>query len=166
MSRRSVVTARTQPAAEALSASGHLQVHAETVVVETTERIQIVDLTDRVMQMARAAGLREGLVHLFSTHTTCTLGVNEYQVALAADFKTFLEQIVSREGDWRHNDPEHSDCDRMNADAHLRALLLGHSLSLQLSGGEVVLGQWQRILMTELDGPRQRTLRLQIMGIE
>jgi secondary thiamine-phosphate synthase enzyme len=91
--------------------------------------------------------------------------VNEFQAALAADFKTFLEQIVSRDAGWRHNDPAHSDCERMNADAHLRALLLGHSLSLQLSGAEVVLGQWQRILLAELDGPRARTLRLQVMGI-
>jgi thiamine phosphate synthase YjbQ (UPF0047 family) len=53
----------------------------------------------------------------------------------------------------------------MNADAHLRALLLGHNLTLQISGGEVVLGQWQRILMAELDGPRARSLRIQIFGV-
>jgi secondary thiamine-phosphate synthase enzyme len=53
----------------------------------------------------------------------------------------------------------------MNADAHLRAMILGHSLTLQVSGGEVVLGQWQRILMAELDGPRSRTLRLSVMGV-
>ena len=45
-----------------------------------------------------------------------------------------------------HNDPDHSDCDRQNADSHLRAMLLGHSLTMQISGGELVLGQWQRIL--------------------
>ncbi len=47
----------------------------------------------------------------------------------------------------------------------LRAMLLGHSLTLQISGGEVVLGQWQRVLMAELDGPRTRTVRLQVLGI-
>ena len=66
--------------------------------------------------------------------------------------------MVARDAEWMHNDPEHSDCDRMNADSHLRALLLGHNLTLQVSGGEVVLGQWQRILMAELDGPRARSL--------
>jgi secondary thiamine-phosphate synthase enzyme len=165
MSKSSTVTARSQPVAEALSESGVLQVHAETFVVQSDQRVEVIDLTDRVMRMVRAHGIREGLVQLFSTHTTCTLFVNEFQAALAADFKTFLEQIVSRDAGWRHNDPAHSDCDRMNADAHLRALLLGHSLSLQLSGAEVVLGQWQRILLAELDGPRARTLRLQVMGI-
>jgi thiamine phosphate synthase YjbQ (UPF0047 family) len=44
-------------------------------------------------------------------------------------------------------------------------MLLGHSLTLQVSGGELVLGQWQRILMTELDGPRARTLRVQVSGL-
>ena len=73
--------------------------------------------------------------------------------------------MVARDVAWRHNDPAHSDCDRMNADSHLRAMLLGHSLSVQVSGGEVVLGQWQRLLLAELDGPRTRTLRLMAMGI-
>jgi len=84
---------------------------------------------------------------------------------LAADIKRFLEQMVARDAEWLHNNPDHSDCDRMNADSHLRALLLGHSLTLQVSGGEVVLGQWQRILMAELDGPRARSLRVQVWGI-
>ena len=73
--------------------------------------------------------------------------------------------MVARDAEWMHNNPEHSDCDRMNADSHLRALLLGHNLTLQVSGGEVVLGQWQRILMAELDGPRARSLRIQIFGV-
>jgi thiamine phosphate synthase YjbQ (UPF0047 family) len=58
-------------------------------------------------------------------HTTCTLFINEHQQGLVADMKTFLEQIVNGEHDWLHNHPDHSDCDRLNADAHLRALLLG-----------------------------------------
>ena len=99
-------------------------------------------------------------------HTTCTLFINEFQTALLTDIKRFLEQMVARDAEWMHNNPEHSDCDRMNADSHLRALLLGHSLTLQVSGGEVVLGQWQRILMAELDGPRARDqLRIQLMGV-
>jgi secondary thiamine-phosphate synthase enzyme len=76
-----------------------------------------------------------------------------------------LERLVERDAEWRHNDPAHSDCDRMNADSHLRALLLGHSMTLQISGGEIVLGQWQRVLMAELDGPRARSLRVQVVGL-
>jgi secondary thiamine-phosphate synthase enzyme len=105
------------------------------------------------------------MVSLWSMHTTCAVLINEFQTALLSDIKRFLEQMVARDADWMHNDPAHSDCDRMNADSHLRTMLLGHSLTLQISGGDLVLGQWQRVLMAELDGPRERTLRAQVWGI-
>jgi secondary thiamine-phosphate synthase enzyme len=165
MSKSSTVTARAQPVADLTSVTGALRVHSETFTLQTDQRFQVIDLTERVMTLVRDLRITEGLVNLFSMHTTCTICINEYQAALVADMKTFLEHVVVRDAEWRHNDPEHSDCDRMNADSHLRAMLLGHSLSVQVSGGEVVLGQWQRILMAELDGPRARTLRLMVLGV-
>ena len=166
MSKRSTATVREQPVAQATSVSGAFQIRGETFAIETRTRTEIVDLTERVMTLVRKLGIREGLVHVFSMHTTCTLFLNEYQHALLDDIQSYLARIVPADGPWRHNDPAHSDCDRMNADAHLRALLLGHSLTLQVSGGEVVLGTWQRVLMCELDGPRVRSLRVQVQGIE
>ncbi|HYN07768.1 MAG TPA: secondary thiamine-phosphate synthase enzyme YjbQ [Vicinamibacterales bacterium] len=165
MSRRSSVTIREQPVADATSVTGALKVHTETLTIRTEERLQVIDLTEQVMAIVRGLRVKEGVVNLFSMHTTCTIFINEFQNALLADIKTFLEKAVARDGDWRHNDPVHSDCDRMNADSHLRAMLLGHSLTVQVSGGEVVLGQWQRLLLAELDGPRTRALRLSFMGI-
>jgi secondary thiamine-phosphate synthase enzyme len=166
MSKSSTVTVREKPVEGVASATvGAVTIHGETFVVQTEQRIELVDLTARVMEYVRRFNVREGLVSLWSMHTTCTLFINEFQTALLSDIKHFLEQMVARDAAWLHNDPEHSDCDRMNADSHLRALLLGHSLSLQVSGGEVVLGQWQRVLMAELDGPRARSLRIQIFGI-
>jgi secondary thiamine-phosphate synthase enzyme len=166
MSRSSTVTVRETPVSAMTSVSaGNLTIQGETFVVQTGQRIELVDLTDRVMELVRSHDVREGLVSLWSLHTTCALFINEFQTALLSDIRRFLEEMVARDAEWLHNHPEHSDCDRMNADAHLRALLLGHSLTLQISGGEVVLGQWQRILMAELDGPRARTLRVQVWGI-
>jgi secondary thiamine-phosphate synthase enzyme len=164
MSKRSTVTVRERPVAEVASMTGTFKVHGETFVVPTASRIQIIDLTEQVMAIVRQVRVAEGTVHLFSMHTTCTVFINEFQKALVADIQTFLEQAVDRDALWQHNDPALSDCDRGNADAHLRALLLGHQLTLQVSGGEIVLGQWQRILLAELDGPRSRTMRLQVMG--
>ena len=142
-----------------------MRVLGETLVVPTDERTQVLDLTDQINAIVRRLGVREGLVSVCSMHTTCAVFINEFQVALRSDMKAFLEQIVDAHAPWMHNDPAHSDCDRVNADAHLRAIVLGHSLSLQVSGGEVVLGQWQRVLMAELDGPRARSLRIQIFGV-
>jgi secondary thiamine-phosphate synthase enzyme len=166
MSKSSTVTVRERPVDEVSSAmTGGLTIHGETFIVSTDQRLELVDLTNRVMEFVRRFNIREGLVSLWSMHTTCALFINEFQTALLTDIKAFLEKMVDRDEEWLHNNPDHSDCDRMNADAHLRALLLGHSLTLQISGGEVVLGQWQRILMAELDGPRARSLRVQVWGI-
>ena len=165
MSKSSTVTLRDQPVADVTSESGALRVHAETFTVETEDRIHVVDLTDRVMGLVRKLRIKEGIVNLFSMHTTCSVFINEFQTALLADIREFLEHVVARDAEWRHNNPDHSDCDRFNADSHLRALVLGHSLTLQVSGGEVVLGQWQRVLMAELDGPRSRSLRVTVMGV-
>jgi secondary thiamine-phosphate synthase enzyme len=166
MSKSSTVTVREKPVEGVATATvGGLTIHGETFIVPTDQRVEVVDLTNTVMEYVRRFNIREGLVSLWSMHTTCTLFINEFQVALLSDIKRFLEHMVARDAEYMHNDPQHSDCDRMNADSHLRAMLLGHSLTLQISGGEVVLGQWQRILMAELDGPRARSLRIQIFGI-
>jgi secondary thiamine-phosphate synthase enzyme len=166
MSKSSTTTVRNTPVDNVASVTaGALVIHGENFVVDTQDRIELVDLTDRVMECARRFEIREGILALWSMHTTCALFINESQKALLDDIKRFLEDLVAQDRYYRHNDPEHSDCDRMNADSHLRAMLLGHSLTLQISGGEIVLGQWQRILMAELDGPRARTLRVQVLGV-
>ena len=166
MSKSSTVTVRERPVEEIATATvAGLTIHGETILVGTDQRIELVDLTNRVMEFVRRFNIREGLVSLWSMHTTCSLFINEFQTALLTDIKRFLEQMVARDAEWLHNNPDHSDCDRMNADSHLRALLLGHNLTLQVSGGEVVLGQWQRVLMAELDGPRARSLRIQVIGV-
>jgi secondary thiamine-phosphate synthase enzyme len=166
MTRSSTVTLRENPV-EAVSTAtvGGLTIHGEVFLVQTDQRVEVIDVTDRVMEFVRRFHIREGLVSIWAMHTTCTLFINEFQNALLSDIKRFLETMVARDAEYLHNDPQHSDCDRMNADSHLRAMLFGHSLTLQISGGEVVLGQWQRILMAELDGPRARSLRVQIFGV-
>ena len=101
-----------------------------------------------------------------SLHTTLALFINEYQAALLEDIRTFLEESVVRERYYKHNDPAHSDCDRSNADAHLRALLLGHHLVLPIRNGELLLGAFQSVILAELDGPRERALQVQILGTQ
>ena len=165
MSKSSTVTVRQMPVQGAAGSAGPLVVRAEILAIETSERMELIDVTERLTAFAATAGVAEGVLSVWSLHTTCALFINESQRALHVDIKRVLEQMVERHTDRMHNDPQHSDCDRCNADAHLRAMLLGHSVTLQVSGGEVVLGQWQRVLAAELDGPRSRSIRLQIMGL-
>ena len=165
MSKSSTVNARGASPSMSAAGSGGLIVRGDTLTIQTEERVELIDVTDRIVAVVGSATISEGIVSLWSMHTTCAVFMNESQKALHADIKRLLETMVDRDADWKHNDPDHSDCDRFNADAHLRAMLLGHSLTLQITGGELVLGQWQRVLVAELDGPRSRTLRVQVMGV-
>ncbi len=131
----------------------------------TQDRVQLINITDRINEIVRKSGVREGVVHLQSLHTTTAVFLNEWQDALLHDIRTFLEQMVSRELPWRHNNPAYSDCERRNADSHLKGMLLGQTLSLQVRNSAVLLGTWQSIILAELDGPRSRSMSVQVVGI-
>src|SRR5437016_2354396 len=94
----------------------------------TSDRTQLINVTDRINEIVRKSGVRDGIVHLQSLHTTTAVFINEWQDALLQDVKRFLEDVVVRETDWRHNDPLHSDCERKNADSHLRGMMMGQTL--------------------------------------
>jgi secondary thiamine-phosphate synthase enzyme len=131
----------------------------------TSERMQLINITDRINEIVRKSGVQDGLVHLQSLHTTTAVFINEWQDALLHDVKSFLDQIVCRENGWRHNDPEFSDCERKNADSHMRGMLMGQSLCLQVRNSTVLLGTWQSIILAEFDGPRSRSMSIQVSGI-
>lgn len=151
---------RTQPAA----ASG-FKMFNRIVDWITSERVQLINITDRINEIVQKSGIRDGLVHLQSLHTTTAVFINEWQDALLHDMKSFLDQVVCREHGWRHNDPQFSDCERKNADSHLRGMLMGQCLCLQVRNSAVLLGTWQRIILAELDGPRSRSMSVQVSGV-
>ena len=144
--------------------SGLGSVHVRRLEVQTSKRMEIHDLTETVREMVQATGVAAGLVTVSTMHTTTAVFVNEPQSALLEDVQHMLERLVPRGEEWKHNDPRYSDCDRHNADAHLRAIMLGSSVTLQVAEGVLTMGQWQRVLMAELDGPRKRGLVLQVLA--
>ena len=131
----------------------------------TNDRMQLLNITERINDVVRKSGVRDGVVHLQSLHTTTAVFLNEWQDALLHDVRTFLEQLVQREGYFRHNDPAYSDCERQNADSHLRGMLMGQSLCLQVRNSAVLLGTWQSIILAEFDGPRSRSMSIQVSGV-
>jgi secondary thiamine-phosphate synthase enzyme len=131
----------------------------------TTERLQLINVTDRINDIVKKSGIRDGMVHLQSLHTTAAVFLNEWQDALLHDVREYLEHLVPSGREWRHNDPRYSDCERSNADSHLRGMVLGQSLCLQVRNSAVLLGTWQSIILAELDGPRSRSMSIQVSGI-
>jgi secondary thiamine-phosphate synthase enzyme len=120
--------------------------------VSTDERLDVVDVTDRVAA-AVPAGVDAGTATVFVEHTTAGVVVNEAEPHLLDDVRAFLDGLVPDDG-WDH--------DRIddNADSHLRALLLGASETLPVVDGDLALGRWQSVLLVECDGPRERTVRV------
>jgi len=152
-------------APEAAPAAGSYKVFNRIVDWITNDRTQLLNITDRINEIVRKSGIRDGIVHLQSLHTTSAVFLNEWQDALLHDVKAFLEQIVAREQYYRHNDPEFSDCERRNADSHMRGMLMGQTLCLQVRNASVLLGTWQSIIFAEFDGPRSRSLAVQVSGV-
>jgi secondary thiamine-phosphate synthase enzyme len=144
---------------------GVYQIASTTLEVTTDERVQLKNLTSELTSFVERAAVRDGVLHVSSLHTTAGFILNETQDALLADVKAMLEQFVPSGVYYRHNDGELSDCTRKNAAAHLRAVVVGHSLSIPVENGKLKLGQWQQVLFTEFDGPNQRKVHLQVMGI-
>lgn len=154
-----------QPTPDCYTNQGTVKVFSKTITVSTRERTELINLSQMLCDFVESTRVKDGYVQISSLHTTAGLFMNEWQDALLTDMRSMIEQIVPRELYYKHNDPEFSDCDRHNADSHLRNVVVGHSLSVPISEGKVVLGRWQSVIMAEFDGPNERKVFLQVFGI-
>lgn len=117
--------------------------------VDTEARLDVVDVTDRVA--AAVPDGHDGTCTVFVAHTTAAVVVNEAEDRLLDDLAAFLGDLVADEG-WAHDELDG------NADAHLRASLLGPAVTVPVRDGQLALGRWQSVLLVDCDGPRTRTV--------
>jgi secondary thiamine-phosphate synthase enzyme len=141
-----------------------MTVFRDTITVQTGQSQEFIDITKHVRDVVARSEIREGMAVVNSLHTTLGLFMNEFQGALVHDLGEVLQRLIPRRVGYRHDDPRYSDCDRGNAHAHLRATLLGRSLSLAVADREPALGQYESLIVAELDGPRTRTIAVQVFG--
>lgn len=119
--------------------------------VQTDDRIEVRDVTDRVA--AELAADANGTCTIFIEHTTASVCLNEAEPRLIDDIEAFVDSLAPSTG-WRHDELDD------NADAHLRSMLLGRSVTVPVSDGRPDLGTWQSVLFVECDGPRTRRVRV------
>jgi isopentenyl-diphosphate delta-isomerase len=128
-----------------------------------------IDITDDVAGVLRASRVRRGLVHVYSSHTTAAVRINENEPLLLSDFRRFLGTIAPPV----HGEYEHDDMSRRsgvlpdephNGHAHCQHLLLGASETLPVVDGELALGRWQRLFLVELCSARDRQVLVQVLG--
>ena len=142
-----------------------MKTQLDTFIIRSSQKQELIDITAEVLEATREAGIRNGFVGIFSQHTTAGVLVNEFQPALICDIGEFLKHVVGDDISYKHNSPEWSDCDRHNATSHLRSLLFSNSVMLPVVDGKPVLGQFQSVILAELDGPRERTIKIQFLGV-
>src|SRR5215469_10233810 len=125
----------------------------QTLHVSTRAKEQVVDLTDRVTSVLREAHGEEGVCVVFTAHTTCALTTADLDPGTDRDLLQALRSMLPRQ-EYRHpHDPAH-------APDHILSSLIGPSVVIPYRQGELLLGTWQRVVLVELDGPRDRTVHI------
>jgi secondary thiamine-phosphate synthase enzyme len=135
----------------------------EDISVATKRPIEFIDVTDRVRDAVGKSGIEDGIVSIFSNHTTAAVRINERCARLQADMENMLKEVVPVDRPYRHN--ESTADGRGNAHSHLMSLFMGGSETVPVKGGRLHLGTWQSVFFIELDGPRgSRKLTVAVFG--
>ena len=134
-----------------------MTVRHEQITVESNAPEETIDITPRVKAAVTRSRIVDGIVAVSVAHTTAAVFVNENaDPDVREDVLTALERAVPKNAKYAHAEG--------NGPAHVKAVLVGNSVTLSLRGGELALGTWQGIYFAELDGPRQRTATITVIG--
>jgi secondary thiamine-phosphate synthase enzyme len=140
--------------------------------LRTEGGLSVRDITNDVAEAVRESGIRDGIVCVYSPHTTCCIRVNEFEDGFLEDFAKLLRRLVPSETYYAHDDWDRrteniceEDMELGNGHAHCMSMLLGGAgESIPVRDGELCLGTWQRVLFFELDRERDRRWLVQVVG--
>ena len=145
-----------------------MKIISSFIELETGEGIALHDLMPDIMEAIVNSGIKNGFVTVTSQHTTTAIAINENEERLVEDVKTFLTRLIPPNDRYLHNDIALRDCppdEPENAHSHLAAMLLGSSEVIALAEGALQLGQYQSVMLYELDDPRKRKVNVQVYGV-
>jgi secondary thiamine-phosphate synthase enzyme len=135
------------------------------------ERNAFIDLTDELRRAVKDSGVTDGMAVAFCPHTTCSLLINEWEDGAMEDFRSRIEELVPDGVYYAHDDLERrtqnlqEKHERQNGHAHVKQMLLtATSHAIPVSAGEPLLGRWQRLLLLELDDPKERQIVFHVFG--
>jgi len=124
--------------------------------VKSRQRTEFIDITDKIQEVIKDEGITSGICYLFVPHTTAGITINEgADTSVQKDILNTLNRLIPLEVDYYHREG--------NADAHVKATLVGVSTSVFISEGKLNLGTWQAIYFCEFDGPRHRRVAIKLL---
>jgi secondary thiamine-phosphate synthase enzyme len=142
--------------------------HFAEIRLRTSAATEFVDVTDTLRRIVAESGIDVGLVNVQTTHTTTGILVNEDEARLHDDFHATLARLAPLGVAYRHDDLGRrtgvAADEPRNGHAHCRALVLPPNVCLNIIGGRLALGRWQRVFVVELDGPRERGIGVVAIG--
>ncbi len=128
----------------------------ERMKVSTQKRCELVDITKQVQNVVDKHKIKEGVLYIFCPHTTAAITVNEnYDPSVQTDISDTLSKLVPLHAGYAHTEG--------NADAHIKAAMVGSSRTLFVENGKCAFGTWQGIYLCEFDGPRTRNVWVKIV---
>jgi len=138
-----------------------MKIITRKTAVKTNGDPDLLNITDKVSEIVSASGLAEGNVTVFVTGSTAAITTFEYESGLVSDVREFFAKLIPKDKHYAH-DETWGDA---NGFSHLRACLQGPSLVVPFTGGKLVLGTWQQVVLAEFDNrPRQREITVQVIG--
>ena len=130
----------------------------EIMSVSTSKRQEMVDITAKVSSIVKRSDVKEGMCNVYAMHATAAIVINENaDPDICLDTIDALNKLVEK-GIWRHDKLDG------NADAHIKATILGPSETIPVKDAKLQLGRWQGIMLFELDGPRKRSIAVTVLG--
>ncbi|WP_133512083.1 secondary thiamine-phosphate synthase enzyme YjbQ [Candidatus Thiosymbion oneisti] len=137
------------------------------LTIPTDPGVALHDITPQIRSLVADSGMVCGFLTVTSRHTTTAITINEHEERLLEDIRRFFTRLVPPGEAYLHNDIELRDCpldEPENAHSHLLAMLVGSSEVIPIVAGDLDLGDWQSVMLVELDGPRERTVGLRLFG--
>lgn len=141
-----------------------MKIYTDDISLRTGMKLEVVDVTRDANKIVDESGLRNGLVNLWVTHTTAALAVNEHDTDLWEDILSAMTRLVPVRANYRHNAKYGWSPREQNAHAHILNCMIKPDVTVPLGNGSMKLGTWQSVLFIELDGPRNRSIHVQVMG--
>jgi secondary thiamine-phosphate synthase enzyme len=138
-----------------------LKVISKTIQLSSKGQDDVIDITKQVSNVVKDSNIENGTVTIFVVGTTAAVTTIEYEPGLINDFPEMLSRIIPKNIEYEHDNTWHDG----NGHSHVRASLVGPSLTVPIINGKLTLGTWQQIVLLEMDTrPRNRNLILQIMS--
>jgi secondary thiamine-phosphate synthase enzyme len=123
--------------------------------IKTHSQVEFQEITAKVREVVKESGIKSGICVVYVPHTTAGVMINEHaDPDVVDDIAAQLEMMAPQRGKYKHSEG--------NAAAHIKATLIGSSVTLIIQYGELALGTWQGIFFGEFDGPRSRNVLVQI----